>query len=183
MLLGNTHVTENYIASRTDVSVGKQAASAASPLAQVPGMVFACKVYAAPYPPGHQALGESPWTGQKKSKSLEPFSPPRRSPRRVPAQSVTVAALDHDLPFAYGVVANISDSGVCVQMGEMSTRRGIHVMLSFSNGEMLDASGRVVWSKPLKADGSQMLFGIEFTGLPEDKRETLRTILDSPAFT
>ena len=121
--------------------------------------------------------------GAKKSKSLEPFSPPRRSPRRVPAQSVTVAALDHDLPFAYGVVANISDSGVCVQMGEMSARRGIHVMLSFSNGEMLDASGRVVWSKPLKADGSQMLFGIEFTGLPEDKRETLRTILDSTAFT
>ena len=80
-------------------------------------------------------------------------------------------------------MANISESGACLQMGEMSTRRGIHVMLSFSSGEMLDASGHVVWSKPLKADGSQALFGIEFTELPEGKRETLRTILDSPAFT
>ncbi len=121
--------------------------------------------------------------GAKKPKSAEPFSPPRRSPRRVPAKSVTVAVLDHDLPFAYGVVANISESGACLQMGEMSTRRGIHVMLSFANGEMLGANGRVVWSKPLKADGSQALFGIEFTGLPENKRETLRTLLDSPAFT
>ena len=121
--------------------------------------------------------------GEKKTKSLEPFAPDRRSPRLVPAQSVTVAVLDHGLPFAYGVVTNISECGACVQTGEVCTRRGIHMMLSFSDGEMLEASGRVVWSKPLEADGSQALCGIEFTGLSEGKRETLRTILDAPAFT
>ncbi len=80
-------------------------------------------------------------------------------------------------------MTNISECGACVQTGEVCTRRGIHMMLSFSDGEMLEASGRVVWSKPLKADGSQALYGIEFTGLSESKRETLRTIFDSPAFT
>ncbi len=119
----------------------------------------------------------------KKPKSLETFSPARRSPRLIPAQSVTVAVLEHGLPFAYGVATNISESGACVQTGEVYTRRGIDMMLSFSDGEMLEASGRVVWSEPLKADGSQALCGIEFTGLSEGKRETLRTILDAPDFT
>ena len=68
----------------------------------------------------------------------------RRSPRLVPAHSVTVAVLDDGIPFAFGVATNISEGGACVQTGEVSTRRGIQVMLSFSNGEMLDASGRVV---------------------------------------
>ena len=78
---------------------------------------------------------------------------------------------------------NISENGARVQTNEVSarhTRRGVRMMLSFPNGELLEVSGRVVWSKPLKADGSQ-LYGIEFTGLSEDKCETLRTILDSPA--
>lgn len=120
--------------------------------------------------------------GAKKTKPLEPFASPRRSTRRVPARSVTVAVLEHGLPSAYGVVTNISETGACMQMSGVSARRGIHVMLSFSNGEMLDAGGRVVWSKPLDADGSQAQYGIEFTELSESKRETLRTILESPAF-
>ncbi len=69
-----------------------------------------------------------------------------------------------------------------MQTGEVSTWSGVHMMLSFCNGEMLEVSGRVVWSKPLEANGSQTLYGIEFTGLSEGERETLRTILDSPAF-
>ncbi len=116
--------------------------------------------------------------GEKKTKRCEA----RRLPRFAPARSITVALLNHDPPFAFEVVINVSEGGACVQTGEASTRGGVHMMLSFCNGEMLEASGRVVWSKPLEADGSQTLYGIEFTGLSEGKRETLRTILDSPAF-
>ena len=45
---------------------------------------------------------------------------------------------------------------MCAETGEVYTRRGIHMMLSFSDGEMLEASGRVVWSKPLKAPSSKI---------------------------
>ena len=151
---------------------------------QIPGMVFACKVLEILRPaPWASGFGGFIMPAAKKPNSHDPFAPARRSARLVPTQSVTVAVLDHGFPFAYGVVTNISESGACVQTGKVSTRRGIHMMLSFSNGEMLEASGRAVWSKPLKADGSQALYGIEFTGLSEGKRETLRSILDSPAFT
>ena len=108
----------------------------------------------------------------------------RKSPRFVPTRSVTVAVLDHHLPFAYGVAINISEGGARVQTGEVATRRNrrsIDMMLSFSNGEILELRGRIVWSKPLE-DSSQ-LYGIEFTGLSEGMRETLRTVLDSPAVT
>ncbi len=116
--------------------------------------------------------------GEKKTKPLEL----RRSPRFVPAQSVTVALLNHEPPFAFEVVINISEGGACVQTGEASTRRSVHMMLSFCNGETLEASGHIVWSKPLEGDGSQTVYGIEFTGLSEGEREILRNILESPAF-
>ncbi len=116
--------------------------------------------------------------GEKKTKRCEA----RRSPRFAPARSITVALLNPDPPFAFEVVINISEGGACVQTGEVSAWSSVHMMLSFCNGEMLEVSGRVVWSKPLEANGSQTLYGIEFTGLSEGKRETLRTILDSPAF-
>ena len=115
---------------------------------------------------------------EKKTKQLEL----RTSPRFVPAQSVNIALLNHDHPFAFEVVINISEGGACVQTGEVSSWCGVDMMLSFCNGEMLEVSGRVVWSHRLEAEGSQTLYGIEFTGLSESKRETLRTILDSPAF-
>ena len=121
--------------------------------------------------------------GAHETNALEPFAPARKSARLVPVLPVTVAVLDHGLPFAYGVVANISESGACVQTGDVCSRRSIQLMLSFSDGEMLEANGRVVWSKPVTADGSQALCGIEFTGLPEGIRETLRTKLDSTLFT
>ena len=118
----------------------------------------------------------------KKPESLQTFAPPRRSTRKVPAESVTVAVLIDGIPSAYGVVTNISEGGACIQTREVSTRRTIHVMLSFANGEMLDANGRVVWSKPLSDADSPALFGIEFMELNESKRDALRSILDSSAF-
>ena len=148
-------------------------------MAQIPSMVFAYK-----YKKWHALPPRRPdfrgfiMQGEKKTKRCEA----RRLPRFAPARSITVSLLNHDPPFAFEVVINISEGGACVQTGEVSAWSSVHMMLSFCNGEMLEVSGRVVWSKPLEANGSQTLYGIEFTGLSEGKRETLRTILDSPAF-
>ena len=121
--------------------------------------------------------------GAQKTGTLEPFTPVRRASRFVPAQSVTIAVLNHGFPSGYGVVTNISENGACVQAGEIWTQRGIHVMLSFSDGDMLEARGRIVWSQPLDAAGIQGLFGIEFTELADRHRKTIRNLLDSQAFT
>ena len=116
--------------------------------------------------------------GEKKTEGLEL----RRSPRFEPVRSLTVALLNQDQPFAFEVVINVSEGGACVQTGEASTRGGVHMMLSFCNGETLEVRGRVVWNKPLEAHGSQTIYGIEFTELSKGELEALRTMLDSSAF-
>ena len=152
-------------------------------MAQIPGMVFACKLHHELHaPPRHAGLGGIHHAGSTETRIARTLHSSPQIAALCTTQSVTAALLDHGLPFVYGVVTNISECGACVQTGDVYTRRDIHMMLSFSDGAMLEASGRVVWSELFEADGRQALCGIEFTGLSKRKRETLRTILNSTAF-
>ena len=118
-----------------------------------------------------------------KRSRLSDFDPPRRSPRFVPAKSLTVAVLNQGVPLAYGVVANISLGGICVQSSEFAVKQKIEIVLSFADGKMLEATGRVVWGKPLDREGRSAVYGMEFTDLPGKSRTNLTAALDSPAFT
>ena len=117
-----------------------------------------------------------------KRPSTSEFVSPRGSPRFVPSKSLTVAVLNEGVPLAYGVVANISVGGVCVQSSEFSMKRNLDIVLSFADGKMLEATGRVVWGEPLDREGAAAVYGMEFTALSDKNKANLTAALDSPAF-
>lgn len=84
---------------------------------------------------------------------------------------------------AYGVVADISKYGICVQSGEFAMKRDVDIVLSFADGKMLKATGRIVWEKPFAREGGQAAYGLEFTELSDTSRASLDIALESPSFT
>ena len=74
----------------------------------------------------------------------------REAVRIVPRSPITVAIQDGGVPFAYGVVANISEGGACIWT-DVSLEPGhdVSLRLSFPRGSQpLDAEGVVVWCEP-----------------------------------
>jgi hypothetical protein len=107
-----------------------------------------------------------------------PISPTRRTKRFVPQRPVTVA-ISNEGSFTYGVVANISEGGACFQTNAVPRNRSLDLVLSFYDGEYVRTTGRLVWSQP--GDGLATV-GVEFTGLTEQGRVSLRSSLGSGAF-
>lgn len=99
----------------------------------------------------------------------------------MPTKSLTVAVLNQGLPVAYGIVANISEGGVCIQTSNFSAKSDLSMVLSFTDGAMVEASGRVAWSTPPDAS-SQTVTGVEFTQLSEAHRKSLHAALDDSSF-
>ena len=106
-------------------------------------------------------------------------SPTRRSPRFAPRQPVTVAMSKDGLSFAYGIVANLSEGGACLQTHAVPRQDLLDLVLSFYDGEYVQTRGRVVWSN--SEDGLATL-GVEFTELTDHARGRLRSSLSSGAF-
>jgi hypothetical protein len=124
-------------------------------------------------PPGEPAL--------KKPRNSK-FDPPRRYKRFVPTASLTVAVLNKGLPVAYGVVANLSEGGFCMQSSALALKKRHELVLSFPGGNLLEAEGRVAWGKPLDREGSEAVYGMEFTALSDTNRAALVTAFETSSF-
>ena len=100
-------------------------------------------------------------------------------PRFAPTRPVTVAISDDGVPVCYGILANLSESGACLQTNVVPKQSTVSILMSFYDGEYVHTTGRVVWSEA--GDGLSTM-GVEFTGVSEGTREHIRRNLGSHAF-
>lgn len=107
------------------------------------------------------------------------LSPTRKAQRFAPKRPVTVAISNDARSFTYGVVANISEGGACFQTNVVPRDCSLDLVLSFYDGEYVRTTGRIVWSE--SGDGLATL-GVEFTGLTDQARRSLRSNFGSGAF-
>ena len=100
--------------------------------------------------------------------------------RIVPRSPVTVAIEESGLPLSYGVVANISEAGVCIWTdARLESGGSLHVRLSFPRGSQpLDAVGVVVWGSPAAngATGS-LRYGVRWTNPTPQYKERLKRLM------
>lgn len=116
------------------------------------------------------------------------FSVARASRRFAPRNSATVALSHSKTRLNYGVVLNISDTGACVVTEKPLPPLGrVHLQISFyQHPEILEARGRVVWSRRGDQLGPQLsgalLNGIQFEELSREHQRRLAQLLSSPEF-
>jgi Tfp pilus assembly protein PilZ len=89
----------------------------------------------------------------------------RTAVRVIPRNAVTVAIENQGYPMAYGVVANISEAGVCVWTnGAFAVGENLVLRLSFPNeGQPLQAAGRVVWEDSRRDAKGAMRLGVQWS--------------------
>jgi hypothetical protein len=96
---------------------------------------------------------------------------------------VTISGQDNTPP-AYGLVANISESGVCIAADDFYTSgRYVIIGLRFrSYPTLFETKARVVWSQPHAEAASVVdtvfLHGLQFTALTADKQQMLHQVLE-----
>jgi Tfp pilus assembly protein PilZ len=109
----------------------------------------------------------------------------RSAVRITPRSAITVVIENQGLPFAYGVVANISEAGVCVwtngrfKVGEMVVLR-----LSFAREpQPFQASGVVIWGDayPERGAGSDVRYGLQWRPVASPDHEHLRSLISASA--
>lgn len=106
----------------------------------------------------------------------------RETVRIVPRRPITVAIQDGDAPFAYGVVANISEGGACIWT-DVSLEPGhdVRLRLSFPRGSQpVDARGVVVWCEP-GSDQPSRRYGVQWQDRSAARLSRLRTIIATSA--
>ncbi len=104
----------------------------------------------------------------------------REAVRIVPRSPITVAIQDGGIPFAYGVVANISEGGACIWTdASLEPGRNVSLRLSFPRGSQpLDAEGVVVWVKP-RGDERSRRYGLQWRDRSAARLARLKTIAAS----
>jgi uncharacterized protein (TIGR02266 family) len=106
----------------------------------------------------------------------------REAVRIVPRSPITVAIQDGGVPFAYGVVANISEGGACIWT-DVSLEPGhdVDLRLSFPRGSQpLDARGVVVWCEP-RGDESSRRYGLQWRDRSPARMARLKTVIATSA--
>ena len=103
--------------------------------------------------------------------------------RVIPRSAVTVALGNHDLPRAYGVVANISEAGACVWTnGAFRTGDSLVLRLSFAHeGQPFQAAGTVVWSEQGRDQGDTLRYGLRWAHASGPQHDRLKTLIGSNA--
>jgi len=90
----------------------------------------------------------------------------RRAARVVPPEPVTVTMENGQGPVAYGIVANISETGACVRTDiGFPVGEELLVRLNFAReAQPLSATGRVVWqSHPPGESAGALRHGVQWT--------------------
>ena len=105
--------------------------------------------------------------------------------RIIPRNAITVVIENQGLPFAYGVVANISEAGVCVWTnGRFKVGDSLVLRLSFAREpQPFQASGVIVWGDALaeRGAGSDVRYGLQWGPVPPPAKEHLRTLITASA--
>jgi Tfp pilus assembly protein PilZ len=101
----------------------------------------------------------------------------REAVRIVPRSPITVAIQDGGVPYAYGVVANISEGGACIWTDvSLEPGRDVSLRLSFPRGSQpLDARGLVVWCEP--RDGESRRYGLQWRDRSPARTARLKTVI------
>jgi Tfp pilus assembly protein PilZ len=90
----------------------------------------------------------------------------RRAARVVPPEPVTVTMENGKGPVAYGIVANISETGACVRT-DIPFTPGDELLLRLNfarEAQPLSATGRVVWaSGPPREGNGGLRHGVQWT--------------------
>jgi hypothetical protein len=108
----------------------------------------------------------------------------RNAVRIVPRNPITVALQEASTPFAYGVVANISESGACIWTNaRLETGRNVALRLSFPRGSQpIDAEGLVVWGRPNAEGGAEgVRYGLQWSPETAGRRELLARMISASA--
>lgn len=102
----------------------------------------------------------------------------RSAVRVIPSYPVTVAIEEGGLPVAYGVVANISETGACLLTdADLGIGQEHLVKLSFPReSELLEARVRIVWGQRREGQAGSLRYGLEFYQTPE-VRARLKTLI------
>ena len=106
----------------------------------------------------------------------------REAVRIVPRSPITVAIQDAGVPFAYGVIANISEGGACIWT-DVSLEPGhdVSLRLSFPRGSQpLDAQGIVVWCEP-RGDERSRRYGLQWRDRSAARLARLKTVIAASA--
>lgn len=104
----------------------------------------------------------------------------RGAVRIVPEIPVTVVIENQDLqPVASGAVTNISEAGACVWSGDSSFAAGdrLILLLSFGEGQALQAAGRVVWSGPDGDHEGAALYGVQWAATSGPQHARLKSLI------
>jgi hypothetical protein len=104
----------------------------------------------------------------------------RSAVRVVPRNPITVALQEAGTPFAYGVVANISDGGACIWTNaELKSGRRVSLRLSFTRGSQpLDEEGVVVWGAP-QGGGGGVRYGLQWSDQTTDGKRRLAKMISA----
>jgi len=106
----------------------------------------------------------------------------RGAVRIVPRSPITVAIQDGGVPYAYGVVANISEGGACIwtDVG-LDPGTSLSLRLSFPRrSQPLDADGVVVWGEP-RGEARARRYGLQWTDQSAPRLERLKGIIAASA--
>jgi Tfp pilus assembly protein PilZ len=109
----------------------------------------------------------------------------RSAVRITPRSAITVVIENQGLPFAYGVVANISEGGVCVWTnGRFGVGETVELRLSFAREpQPFVASGVVIWGDafPERGAGSDVRYGLQWRPEAVSNHEQLRSLISASA--
>jgi Tfp pilus assembly protein PilZ len=105
----------------------------------------------------------------------------RGTVRVIPRNAITVVIENQGVPFAYGVVANISEAGACVWTnGRFQVGESIVMRLSFAREpQPFQAAGVVVWADAPPAKEADVRYGLQFVLVPPPVKERLRGLISA----
>lgn len=107
----------------------------------------------------------------------------RGAVRIIPRNAITVVIENQGFPFAYGVVANISEAGACVWTnGRFKVGEGLVLRLSFAREpEPLETAGTIVWGDAAPGKGEDVRYGLQWAPAASPTKERLRGLISASA--
>lgn len=106
----------------------------------------------------------------------------RRAVRIVPSSPISVAFQEAGTPFAFGVVANISEGGACIWTNaRLQPGRSVALQLSFPRGiQPVEAEGVVVWGQA-EAGVEGVRYGLQWSAQTAGRNGYLARMISASA--
>jgi uncharacterized protein (TIGR02266 family) len=108
----------------------------------------------------------------------------RSAVRIVPRNPISVAFQEAGTPFAFGVIANISEGGACIWTNaRLEPGRSVALRLSFPRGtQPLEAEGVVVWGQAEAEAGVEgVRYGLQWSAQTAGRNGYLARMISASA--